>query len=674
VGRTIQQAPTRAPTAPQPTPSRRRPLQLPIRSSLRHLDAEQIGERARVESRNREVHLPPVSVYRWWARRTEAINGAIIDAYSVDHPGQLLVSDPFAGGGVIPIAAILRNHRVYAQDLNPWAAEGLSGMLGLPTAEAINEAAQKLHRLIEPTLADAYTTTFSDGSPAEIAHTFRVASARCSHCGERARLFPHALVSLKVRRERKVPDAFLACPAGHLFEGQEGVPTSCPTCDRRTDPAVDYTARRIVLCPHCGNADRLDARASEGDWSWEVVLVERSKGRQRELAIPTPSELARADHPRWKPTVILPGIPEGQETRVLRRHGLHHWHDLYPRRQRVVLERLLTFSSEATENEQVLHALRLAVIGSAEMAGHLSRWDRFYLKSYESMAGHRFNFSTFVAEPNVWGASASGRGTVRRRLERFGKIADWMHQRVGRTLQVEGPIVASRNRGQQLREGIDVRVVEGSSERILLPDESVDLTLTDPPYHDDVQYDELSLPLRSWAEQSVEHLADSASVNPSHAHNVGDDDYETLLARIFSEVRRTLRDGGHLIFSYANREPEAWAALLAALDAAGLRACGYLVVHSENETDVSKRGVRACTLDLILDLVANCDEELVEQWKPTAFLSTAEAAFLTIVGDAFLRVGSLARGWRRELVDDLKRADFLCDGAQATSVPQSPLQ
>jgi adenine-specific DNA methylase len=38
----------------------------------------------------------------------------------------------------------------------------------------------------------------------------------------------------------------------------------------------------------------------------------------------------------------------------------------------------------------------------------------------------------------------------------------------------------------------DVRVVEGSSEQMVLPSDSVHLVLTDPPYHDDVQYAELS--------------------------------------------------------------------------------------------------------------------------------------------------------------------------------------
>ena len=56
-----------------------------------------------------------------------------------------------------------------------------------------------------------------------------------------------------------------------------------------------------------------------------------------------------------------------------------------------------------------VRAISIAIIGSAEMAGHLSHWDRYYLKSYESMAGHRFNLTTFAVEPNVWGTVSSGR-------------------------------------------------------------------------------------------------------------------------------------------------------------------------------------------------------------------------------------------------------------------------
>ena len=194
---------------------------LPVmRSPLRHLDAEAVSALVRREVRNREVHLPPVSTYRWWARRTEAVNGSIIDAVSADRPGRMVVSDPFAGGGVIPLAAVMRGHSVYAQDLNPWAATGLASMLALPNPEALRDGIAALTQRVLASAQAAYGTVLTDGTPGLVTHTFRVAVAPCTHCGTRQRIFPHALVSLTSRVERNLPEAFLACPNGHLFKGR----------------------------------------------------------------------------------------------------------------------------------------------------------------------------------------------------------------------------------------------------------------------------------------------------------------------------------------------------------------------------------------------------------------------------------------------------------------------
>jgi putative DNA methylase len=163
------------------------------------------------------------------------------------------------------------------------------------------------------------------------------------------------------------------------------------------------------------------------------------RGGRRELALPTPAEVRQADR-GWRPKFRLPSIPAGQETNVLRRHGFRTWSDIYPVRQRVVTEELLSLASNASDDEAVVRALRLAIIGSAEMAGYLSRWDRFYLKSYESMAGHRFNFTTFAAEPNVWGTKESGRGSVTRRIRSFEKAAAWMRTRNIVELHIQGPL------------------------------------------------------------------------------------------------------------------------------------------------------------------------------------------------------------------------------------------
>jgi 16S rRNA G966 N2-methylase RsmD len=636
----------------------------PIRSPLRHLDADAVSAAARVETRNREIHLPPVSAYRWWARRTESINGAILDALKIDYPRRLLVVDPFAGGGVIPLAAVIRGHRTYAQDLNPWASSGLVGMLSLASVHQLAAAGARLREVAIPLLVQAYATTLSDGRPAEISHTFRVATAACPRCATALRLFPHALVSLRVRRERAQDVAFLACPWGHLFAGSEHGRQVCPDCGTLTDPTDEYTPGRLATCPSCGTTTKLRALAGGGNWNWQVALVERSVERNRELALPTSAEVDQAER-GWAPSLALAEIPVGQETQVLRRHGFHTWADIYPARQRAVIERLLALAGEASQDPKVIRALRLAIVGSTEMAGLLSRWDRFYLKSYESMAGHRFNFTTFTAEPNAWGTEAAGRGSVSRRLASFDKAARWLRDRAPDGLEIEGPLPASRRRSV-FPIKLDVRVVEGSSERMVLVSGSADVVLTDPPYHDDVQYDELSLPLRAWAEQSLDRLEGEAVVNAATGQNTSYKDYQDLLHRIFRECHRVLRPDGHLIFSYANREPAAWAAVLSALEAAGFRAVGYAVLASENETDVVKRQVRACNYDMLMDL---CPKTVTahEPFVPLQLPADAEGEFLALVGQVFMRVGKLGPDTLDQLVIALRSTAFLL-GCSGTTV------
>lgn len=627
------------------------------RSVLRHLAADEVSELARTESRNREVYLPPVSVYRWWARRTEAVNGAVIDAFARDQSGtRLVVADPFAGGGVIPLAAATRGHRVYAQDLNPWATAGLASMLALPAADALREATAVLHQHVLPEVLAAYGTTMSDGQPGLISHTFRVVRSACNSCGRSARLFPHAMISLLARKERGCHDAFLACPDGHLFKGFANATAACELCGVETDPTRNYTPGRVVTCA-CGHEERLEQRASSPSWSWEVVLVERSRPGFRELDLPTEGELRAADDPRYRPERELGAIPEGQETRVLLRHGFKRWEDLYPRRQRVLIEHLLKEAPGSSNDADVVAAVRMAVIGSAEMAGHLSRWDRYYLKSFEAMAGHRFNFTTLAVEPNVWGTVTSGRGTTLRRLAQLVRAAEWLTARTHRRLVVAGPLKTGES-SLAAASDADVVVAEGSSERMLLANKSADLVLTDPPYHDDVQYSELSLPLRAWAELSSKPLDGEAVVNAAIGQLAESDAYGTLLEKIFAECHRVVRDRGHLVFSYANRSPQAWVDVLGALHRAGFQAVGCEIVHSENETDKAKRGVRACTLDLLLDLVPRSAGPLVRS-KPASTLPGAEAEFLRVVAGWFLRVGRLPSGWEQKLIADLRVTEFL---------------
>jgi putative DNA methylase len=585
------------------------------------------------------------------------VTGALVEALATESPAErLLIADPFAGGGVIALAALIRGHRVYAQDVNPWASRCLVTMLDLPTVDELGAAADRLHDRVADILEDAYGTSMSDGTRAEVATTLRVATGACPHCGEHWRLFPAALVSLTQRVDCGGNSGFVACSAGHVNEATVAKSSRCSECRCRVDPKARYTTGRGFTCPSCGCAGKLSELAGKHGFRWEVVLVDRvSDDGLREIGPPTKRELAQAAAGRWNPNRRLPAISDGLETRGLRHHGMRSWHDLYPSRQRVVIEKLLGAAQKAADgDERVARALEAAIIGSAEMAGLVSRWDARYLKSYEAIANHRFSFTTLAAEPNVWGAGGCGRGGVDRRLRQFAKASAWLEEKVGREWVVSGPTpTAERRRAMAAR--LDVKVVEGSSERLLLPGASLDAVLTDPPYHNDVQYADLSSLFRAWAGQSVGALdGDAAVVSKSEPI----EDYEDRLTRIFAEARRALKPGGHLVLSYANRHPPAWAALFSALHRAGFRAAGYAVVHSENEVDHAKVGRRACCLDVLIDLVDR-DTRSVEIYEPKGRARGPEEAFCRRVGRRALQIGSLQGNWRGELEKALTTSTFL---------------
>ncbi len=622
-----------------------------IMSPLRHLDTAEVSRQAAVESRKRERVVPSVSVFRWWARRTHTVVAAVLAAIENDREGRLLVCDPFAGGGTVALQAIRRGHRIYAQDIDPWAANGLVAMLTPLDPAKLEVARDRLHALVQPLLKQAYGTTLADGTtPAVVTNTLRVATAECLSCGAQLRLFPHALVSLMRRVDRGGRRAWLACPSGHLQVGDSASPCACGECGMNIDPAVKYTAGRLACCPHCG-ARATVAELANGGLQWEVALIQRTSPTRREISPPSERELRQATT-GWLKNHALGIIPAARETQVLLNHGFRSWDDCYPSRQRAVLATLFEQLPLATVDPRTRHALGLALAGAGEMAGLLSRWDRRYLKSYEAMAGHRFSFTTLPCEPNVWGANLAGRGTVRRRIDALVKSAIWYSSEVGR-VRIDGPIASTRRR-YRLPAKLDGRVVRGSASRIILPDRSVDVIWTDPPYHDDVQYDQLSMPLRAWATLPSGILPESAV-----ARTPSDSGYGRSLKRIFLECNRVLKSDGHLLLSFANREPNAWIALFTSLRAAGFRPCGYEVVHSENELDHVKKGVRACTMDILLDLVRDDSKQRISLHRPRALPTDDQARFLYDIGSIFVKATSKdATDWQAELRSLFRKSPF----------------
>jgi adenine-specific DNA methylase len=111
-----------------------------------------------------------------------------------------------------------------------------------------------------------------------------------------------------------------------------------------------------------------------------------------------------------------------------------------------------------------------------------------------------------------------------------------------------------------------------------LPDESVDLVLTDPPYFDNIAYGELSDFFLPWLQQltaAPESRAASASTHTvlggSRHDAASAAAFGTSLGQCFREIARVLRADGRVVFTYQHSTSAAWGALAGALAAAGLR-------------------------------------------------------------------------------------------------------
>jgi adenine-specific DNA methylase len=134
-----------------------------------------------------------------------------------------------------------------------------------------------------------------------------------------------------------------------------------------------------------------------------------------------------------------------------------------------------------------------------------------------------------------------------------------------------------------------------------IPDNSVDVIITDPPYYATIQYAELSDFFYVWQKRTLgdifpelffNELTDKdreAVANPSRFRNMGENpeklanqDYEAKMALAFSEYYRVLRPDGVMTVQFNHKESGAWDVLAKSLIDAGFEITASWAVSTEN--------------------------------------------------------------------------------------------
>jgi adenine-specific DNA methylase len=131
-----------------------------------------------------------------------------------------------------------------------------------------------------------------------------------------------------------------------------------------------------------------------------------------------------------------------------------------------------------------------------------------------------------------------------------------------------------------------------------MPDKSVDIVLTDPPFLANVSYSELADFFHAWLKEIEPYrgywTAGSTRVD-GEVQASDPERFRASLATIWREVGRVLRPGGVLAFSFHHSDAEGWAALHYSLADAQFIVTNVIPVADEMVTSLSRAGANEPT-------------------------------------------------------------------------------
>lgn len=543
--------------------------------------------------------------------------------------------DPFAGGGSIPFEAERFGCDTIANELNPVATAILAGTVELPAklggefsatiARYGNLSADRVRRRLHP--------FFPIQRPDELLAYIWAHTVPCLSTGRPTPLAPdmwlargaagrEVAVAMEVDREAGtyellVVEGNLAAHWGDRTTYKRGVATSIWTGETFSGEYIQHQAT-------AGNLGQMLL----------AVSVTRPGHKGREFRAPSAEDLAAVAaasselerrRPGWEVVDLIPteSIPEGNDLRPLHM-GLAKWCDLFTPRQLLANVTALECLGEAvaeargTLSEEQTRALALylgfALDKAVDYNGRLSSWHSSRMLIRNTFDRHDFSFKWTFAEFD----------TAHALIPWAVKNAVMNHEKIS-ALVTEHPKLSG---GTQPR----VRVIRGSATDLPLPDGSVDVIVTDPPYYDNVMYAECSDYFYVWLKRSLASTwpelctldltdkANEAVANPAlfkelagptqrgkrkdptklSATDLAEARYEELLTASFREAYRVLADDGVMTVMFTHKRTEAWDILGSALLGAGFSITSSWPVETESEHSLHQAKKNAASSTIFL--------------------------------------------------------------------------
>ena len=587
---------------------------VPIDESFPEHDANEL---ARLESFNKHLFRPNTYLHKWWARRSGTTFRFILkqlvqetrlrDYYAAGGLEGITILDPMMGGGTTLHEAIRLGANVIGYDLDPVPVlQVRASLLQIPVEEK-EQVFRNFLKILEKKLRPYFQTRCPTCSkPAEVQFILYGVRKLC-RCGEALVIDSFLLREEPNGRHKRIEDYY---PTMEVKRGRERWRlfekgnTRCKVCDQLLGNSIEppFAARYVPL-------------VTVGLCQTHGQFFKAVDKHDLDITVKAKKAAARINLPD-KASLRVLGGPKSSD---LLSKKIEYYSDLFTPRQ------LLYISAAKTllNNVEVKHRLWLALLVSTSLefnsglCGYKGNEQRRPGAIRHVFSHHAYSFPYTSLENNpVFSQKTSG--TLRRLFEdRIMNAGVWAVAPIERKPaptgwrkyavlgEIDGGLECSSMEqliGQKRRFILEQR----DSSRMLLPDESVDYVVTDPPYFDSVQYSDLSHYFRVWLQWFLPNGANwrfaplSSAVAETEANAKK---YRAVLTAILQECNRALRrPHGRVIFTFHHWRAEAWIQLTLALKAAGLRLVNSYTVHSENPISVHIRQLKALKHDSILIL------------------------------------------------------------------------
>jgi len=300
----------------------------------------------------------------------------------------------------------------------------------------------------------------------------------------------------------------------------------CPKCDGRGvvdwteyDSSSDEPIQMKMKCGACGFSGI--KRPEPGDLSY----------------IPEPQ-----DYPKTQ-------IQQGDKTSDLLKRGYRYFHELFTKRN---LAALTFIRKEILEQSdpRVKDFLQFAFSSTLKWASKMSHRRGTVV---EGWAMHAYWIYPKYLEINVWKQFLNRCEAVKRGKEY--------------TNDTIGDYAIEAKDFNELKNGnATYMIIQGDARKLPLPDGSIDIVITDPPYGGNVNYAELSDYFLAWFDETAPK-EEEIIIHKTRGKTL--EDYEDGLYRVFKECRRVLRNDGLLISTFNSKDLRIVTSFLLALRRAG---------------------------------------------------------------------------------------------------------